>query len=138
MTGTMAPKVMRRPAGAAKAKAEVRNIGRMPRGGNPGRRRPAALADGDHHPERIEEGAFLVGEEAHYYGQRGSVAGQVVEEKEEDGRRMISINLSGTTIDPLLQWATCSFMSNLKSIRHNGTRQTHLRISSLTKWGIGR
>ena len=93
----MAPKGLRRPAAAAGAGVPVHGMGRRVRGGDPVMRRPAAVVGGDRHPEKVEEGSFLVGEEAHYYGQKGAVAGQVVEEKAEEGRRMVTMNLTGTT-----------------------------------------
>ena len=102
----MAPKALRRPAGAAAAKAAAPGMGQRRRGGVPGvLRRPAAALGVGAHPLKIETGVFLVGE-ASYYGQKGQVAGQVKEEREEEGRRMILAALTGTPIDPLLQWAT--------------------------------
>ena len=69
-------------------------------------RRPAGKVDGEYHPERIDIGSFLLSEEAFYFGHAGAVAGQGKEEKMEEGRRMVTVALTGTSIDSLLQWAT--------------------------------
>lgn len=102
----MAPKRMMRPA-AAKAKAGAPSGERRARGRGPAvMRRPAAQGVENPHPDLFEGGTLVIGEEAHYYGHPGMVAGEVIEEKAEDGRRMLNIKLMGTTIDGLLQWAS--------------------------------
>ena len=103
----MPPKIRRRPAAVVKAKAAARIIGRNARGTAPGgMRRPAAAVGEDPHPSRLEVGAYLLSEDAHYYGQAGAVAGRIKEVTVEDGRTMLSMALTGTNIDALLQWGT--------------------------------
>ena len=103
----MAPKVGRRPAARVQAKAAARVIRGRGRGGVPGGvKRPAAAVDEEPHPSRLEAGAYLLSEEAHYYGHAGAVAGQLQEETLEEGRRMLKMTLTGTNIDALLQWGT--------------------------------
>lgn len=63
-------------------------------------------AEEERHPRVLAVGDRLLGEEAHYYGQKGQVAGEVMEEKQEEGRRMLSVKLYGTTIDGLLLWGS--------------------------------
>eukprot|EP00435_Cladocopium_sp_Y103_P015057 s167_g3.t1 len=98
----MAPKLIRRPAAAVKAKAKARG-GRPLR---PGRRRPAAEGEAPLHPVDLQVGDLMILDPAHYYGKEGQVAGRLLEEKLEDGRRMLDMEISGTTLDGLLVWAT--------------------------------
>eukprot|EP00435_Cladocopium_sp_Y103_P010372 s1034_g2.t1 len=98
---------MRRPAARARPKAAAPNIRGVGRGRVPaGIRRPARAEGADRHPSEIASGDYLLGEGARYYGQEGEVAGEVQEEKNEDGRRMLTVRLFGTTIDGLLQWGS--------------------------------
>eukprot|EP00435_Cladocopium_sp_Y103_P066694 s652_g29.t1 len=67
---------------------------------------PPGFHRADRHPSEISAGDYLLGEGARYYGQEGEVAGEVQEEKNEEGRRMLTVRLFGTTIDGLLQWGS--------------------------------
>ena len=100
----IAPKRMRRPAAAAHgiaAAPAIRGRGQAPGG----MRRPARAGIEPAHPAQLGAGDWILANEAHYYGQHGTVGGEVLEEKTEEGRRMVSVKLSGTTMDTLLQWA---------------------------------
>ena len=95
---------MRRPAAAAHgiaAAPAIRGRGQAPGG----MRRPARAGIEPAHPAQLGAGDWILANEAHYYGQHGTVGGEVLEEKTEEGRRMVSVKLSGTTMDTLLQWA---------------------------------
>eukprot|EP00435_Cladocopium_sp_Y103_P021735 s916_g5.t1 len=107
LDGGREPKVARRPAARAVPKAAAPNIRAPGRGRVPaGRRRPAAAEDIEVHPSPLKEGELLLADEAFYYGNRGALAGEVVEEKLEEGKRMVALKLLGTTIDGLLQWGS--------------------------------
>eukprot|EP00435_Cladocopium_sp_Y103_P052472 s637_g16.t1 len=99
----MAPKVaLRRPAASGRARAAALNTRGDRRGRNPGGiKRPAQAPVGGQHPPALRQGDWVIGTEALYYGHR-----EVQEEKNEEGRRMISVRLTGTTIDLLVQWAS--------------------------------
>ena len=77
------------------------------RGRGPGvMRRPARREEEERHPLEVRKGDLLLAEEAQYYGQKGAVAGEVLAERDEDGRRTLDMKLHGTTIDSLLQWGS--------------------------------
>ena len=71
-----------------------------------GLRRPAAGIEAEAHPALVSPGDLVVMDHVHYYGKEGQLAGKVMEEKLEDGRRMLRLEVAGTTLDGLLMWAT--------------------------------
>lgn len=98
----MAPKVMMRPGAAPKALAKAVGGRALRRG----LRRPAAGIEVEAHPALVSPGDIVVMDHVHYYGKEGQLAGKAVEEKLEDGRRMLRLEVTGTTLDGLLMWAT--------------------------------
>ena len=65
-------------------------------------RRPAKAEEDEQHPRLLKKGDWIIGTDAHYYSHRGTVAGEVIEELSEEGRRMVQVKLSGTSIELLL------------------------------------
>ena len=100
----MAPK-MRRPAAAQPPVRAGRGRG-AGAGGPAVMRKPASRRGVAAHPTDWKPGDLFLGEQAHYYGRVGQIAGTVTLIEEEQGRKLLTLTLSGTDIDPLIQWAS--------------------------------
>ena len=101
---------MRKPAAAkakagAKAKAAPKRAPRLARAGAGIMKRPARRERlrAEAHPTDLSVGDTLLVAKAHYYGEEGQVAGKVTQMNEEEGRKMVTLEASGTDLPSLFQ-----------------------------------
>lgn len=94
----MAPKVIRRPAGALRARPVVRR---------PAAREEVEVDRGDHAMEdELAVGKIILGEECSYFGAPCKLTGRITEDMRDAAGRTLTVRLLGTEHEPLLTWAT--------------------------------